>query len=502
MSIKKRFLSAVTAVVLAVVSVMGFSGCSSQVNYALEINGEKIPAGLYILFSGYAYQQAQQKVIEDNPDLDTSKSDFDFTAQKVSDMDFMDYVKQETVNYCKRYAAVANLFDQLKITLDDDEKDQINDSVNSQWDYEIPEMASATLSYLKKFDTVGEYYESIGVSKASFKLYVTDTMKASKIFTYYYGEGGIEEVSKADKEKWLEDNYALCRYFPISIKDSSGNVIESKTELAILKQKATEYAKKLQDGESYKDVYNEYVEYSKAQTSSAATTPAETTAAETTAAEGRAAVQAEEPEVTTAAVEETRPEEVTTDNAAETEAVTTAAENETEPVEVTADTTTAAEPADTADSTTEAATTPSSSETGTGTGTTTEEAKDSDYDRIISTEATSPSEKFVKALFGMNKDDATVIEEDTAYYVVQRLDILKSDQNYAEKYDSNALQGLKGEEMEDAFKKEYADYTVAENKGAPDYCKQQASNASNALNAINQIQYLLYYYSSMFGGLS
>ena len=499
MSIKKRFLSAVTAVVLAVVSVMGISGCSSQVNYALEISGEKIPSGLYILFSGYAYQQAQQKFIEDNPDTDTSKSDFDFTAQKVSDMDFMDYVKQETVNYCKRYSAVSNLFDELKITFDDEEKDQINDAVNNQWDYEVPDWISSSMPYIKGFDTVGDYYESIGVSKSSLKLYITDTMKANKIFTYYYGEGGIEEVSKADKEKWLEDNYTLCRYFSISIKDSDGNLIESKTELALLKEKATEYAKKLQNGESYKDVYDEYVEYSKAQTSTAATTPAETTAAETTAAEGRAAVQADEPDVTTAAEEETQPEEVTADNAAETEAVTTVSEDETEPVEVTADTTTASEPADTAD-TTAAETTPESAETGTGT--TTEEVKDSDYDRIISKEGTSPSEKFVKAVFDMDKDSATVIEEDTAYYVVQKLDLLKSDQDYAEKYDSNALQGLKGEEMEDAFKKEYADYTVDENKSAPDYCKQQASNAYNALNAVNQIQYLLYYYSSMFGGIS
>ena len=499
MSIKKRILSAVTAVVLAVASVMGFSGCSSQVNYAMEIDGEKIPAGLYILFSGYAYQQAQQKLTEEQPDLDTSKTDFDFTAQKVSDMDFMDYVKQETLHYCKRYVAVGKLFDQLKITFDSDEKDNINDAVNSQWDYEVPDWISTSMPYIKGFATVGDYYESIGVSKASLKLYITDTMKASKIFTHYYGEGGIEEVSKADKEKWLEENYALCRYFPISMKDSSGKLIESKTELAILKQKATEYAQKLKDGESYKDVYNEYVEYSKEQASSAATTTPAETAAETTAAEGRAAVQADEPEVTTAAVEETQPEEVITNNAAETEAVTTVSEAETEPVEVTADTTTAAEPDSTTDNSA-ASTTPASSETGTGT--TTPEVKDSDYDRIIDKESTSPSEKFVKALFDMGKAEATVIEEDTAYYVVQRLDILKSDQDYAKKYDTNALQGLKGDEMEAAFKKEYEDYTVTENSGAPDYCKQQASNAFNALNAINQIQYLIYYYSSMFGGIS
>lgn len=490
MSIKKRLFAAITAVVLAVTAVMGLSGCSSQVNYAMEIDGEKIPAGLYILYSGYAYQQAQQKLAEEQPDLDTSAKDFDFTAQKVSDMDFMDYVKQEAVNSCKRYVAVNKLFDQLNISFDETEKDNITDSVNGQWDYEVPDWISSSMEYIKGYDTVGAYYESLGVSKASFKLYVTESFKASKIFTYYYGEGGIEEVSKADKEKWLEENYALSRYFPVSIKDSKGNVIESKTELAIIKKLASDYADKLNKGENFKDVYDEYVEYSKAQTSSDAstTTPADT-AVETTADEqqGRAAEPTED--TTTAAVEETEPEETVTTAAVEEtepEEVTTAAEETTEPAESTSN----------ASANTTAAET-TAAETG---GTTTAEVKDSDYDRVVSKDSTSPSEKFVKALFTMKNGEATVFEEDTAYYVVQRLDILKSDQDYVTKYDSNALQGLKGDDMEAVFKKEYENYAFAENKSAPNYCKEQAENAANALGAISYIQYLTYYYSSMFGG--
>ena len=54
--------------------------------------------------------------------------------------------------------------------------------------------------------------------------------------------------------------------------------------------------------------------------------------------------------------------------------------------------------------------------------------------------------------------------------------------------------------MDAVFEKKYSDYAVAENKSAPDYCKQQAANASNGLNAISQIQYLMYYYSSTLGG--
>ena len=494
MSIKKRIMSAVTAAVLAVTTVMGLGGCSSRVSYAMEIDGEKIPAGLYILYSGYAYQLAQQKLTEEQPDLKTTEEGFDWTAQKVSDMDFMDYVRQEALNSCKRYTAANKLFDELNIALEKDDKDSINDSVNSQWDYEIPEIASSNMSYLKGFSTIGEYYESIGVSKASLKLYVTASFKSSKIFDYYYGEGGVEEVSKEDKGKWIEENYALSRYFAISIKDSEGNVIESKTELALIKKMAEEYADKLNKGESYKDVYDEYVEYSKAQTSTAgsSTTPADTSVSDTTTAEQQGREAAPPEDTTTAAAEETEPEEnVTTATTEETEPeeVTSPAEGTTEPEEATSDGTGSTDSDGTASTT--------AAETG---GTTAEEKKDSDYDRIIKKDSTSPSEDFVKTLFEMKTGEAKVIEEDTAYYVVQRLDILKSDQDYAKTYDSNALYGLKGEEMDAVYEKKYADYAVAENGSAPDYCKQQAANASNGLNAISQIQYLLYYYSSMLGG--
>ncbi len=504
MSLKKRIISAVTAAVMAITAALGFSGCSSQVNYAMEIDGEKIPAGLYILYTGLAVQEAQQKLAEEQPNLDTSAKDFDYFAQKVSDMDFLEYVRQDALKLCKRHSAVNKLYDQLKITETEDEKKELTETLNSQWDFEVPDWISTSMEYIKGFKTVGDYYLSIGVAKSSLKTYIWDNFKASKIFNYYYGEGGIEEVSKSDKEKYLDENYALCRYIAVPITDKSGKVIESKTELALLEKLCNEYAQKLNNGESFKDVYNEYVEYSKSQEALTATTTApKKTEAKTTAADGSQQgrdAQPVEPQPTTAASESTpveaatASENTTTANSQEpqpTEA-TTASSEETTPVEITT----------AADKTTSAAAAKTDKETGTGTAASTTGPKDSDYNRVINKKDTSPSEEFVSSLFAQAKNTAMVFKADSYYYVVSKLDILTDEADYLKQYDGAILDGLKGDEMDAVIEKEYSAYTIVDNKAAPDYCKQQAQNAFNALNAVAKIQYLIYYYSSAFGGLS
>ncbi len=500
MSIKKRIISVFTALATATVSLISFSGCSSDISYAMEVDGEKIAAGLYILYSGQALNDAQIKFREDNPDTDTTKEGFDYYDQTVSEMSFGDYVKQETLNYCKRHIAVNRLFDELEIPIKEDDSKNLNDSINSQWDYDVSNWNS-TLKYLKNFKTLGAYYESIGVSKSSLKEFMTNSFKASKIFTYYYGEGGIEEVPKSDKEKWLDENYSLARYFGISITDSDGKVLESKTQLAILENLAKEYVEKLNKGDAFKDVYNEYKEYQKAQTSTSAnsgTAEATTDPDTVTSAEerARAADDGDETTVITAAPEETQPEEITGTTAPEEKPEETAEQTG----EATGDTTTPGMTQTAPAQTKEETSAPEGTTGETGTGTTTTEVKDSDYDRIINKDSTSPSKEFVKSLFEQEKNTAVLFKADTFYYVVQKLDILTSEEDYVKKYNDNALQGLRSDDMDAIFEKKYADYSVDENKSAPDYCAQQADNAANGLTTVSQIQYLAYYYSQMFGG--
>lgn len=412
MSIKKRITTIITASALAL-SALTFSGCSPSVSRAMTINGEDIPAGLYILFSGHAYADGMQKISEEQPDLDTNAEGFDYFSQTVDGVPFADFVKREAVNYCKRYVAVNKLFDGLGVEFDESERDAINDYYQAQWDYDVSSWSdSAAFSYLKGADTMGDYYESIGVSKSSFREYTYNNYRASEIFTHYYGEGGTEEVPKSDINSWIEDNYSLVRYFGVSLLDSEGNQIEDEAELKKLEDLANEYKDKLNDDGSFAEVYAAHQKYIAAQ-------------------DGEEGTESEE---------------------SSSEAV----------------------------------------------------KEDNEYNSLISKTSKTPSEEFVEALFAQEKNTTVVFKAETYYYVVQKLDILETEgadgeneTDYVARYKETALQELKGDDLEEVLKNEYASYTLEENTSAPDYSREQAENAVDGLTTITQIEYQMSYYSQL-----
>lgn len=266
MSLKKRITASITAAALTAASVLTLSGCSQSVSRAMTVNGEDIPAGIYILYSGHAYADATQKLKEEQPDLDTSADGFDYYNQTVDGISFADYVKRETENYCKRHTAVNDVFSDLGIEFDEETRDEANDVWQAQWDFDVSSYSSSTaFSYLKGANTLGDYLESIGVSKSSFRDYMINTYRASEIFEHYYSEGGTEEVPKDDIRKWIDENYSLTRYFSISLKDSEGNLIEDEAELKKLEDLANEYKDKLSDGGSFAEVYAAHQKYLKEQ---------------------------------------------------------------------------------------------------------------------------------------------------------------------------------------------------------------------------------------------
>lgn len=256
MSLKRKIVSAAVAASLALTAAVSLSGCA-DVSKALTVDGEVIPAGVYILYSGYAQSDARQQLTEEQPDLDTTAEGFDYYNQTVEGVAFGDYVKQKTIDLCKRHIAVNRLFDELDIELEEGEEDTMSDNANAQWDFDVSDWNS-TFTYLDGCSTMGDYYESIGVSKSSFMSVMTTSYRSGIIFRYYYGKGGIEEVPQSDINEYLAENYSLTRYFGISLNDSDGNLIESKTELAVLEKQAEDYAAELNDGGSFAAVYKEY----------------------------------------------------------------------------------------------------------------------------------------------------------------------------------------------------------------------------------------------------
>lgn len=449
MSIKKRILSLFLTAAIAVTGALGFSGCA-DVSVAMTIDGVEIPAGLYILYSGYAYSAAITQLTEEQPDLDTSAEGFNYYDQTVSEMNFADYVKQETVNFCKRYVVTERLYDELGLSMSAEEIADTSDSINTTWAADVSSYATY-LTYLNDSKTIGSYFEKYGISKASYRLFYESSLKNEAIFQAYYGEEGSEPVSAAEISDYIVENYTLARYIAVSLNDADGELIEETTQLAALEALAQGYVDRLAEGENFADVYASYEDYVAEQEAANEDESDETEEAEeTTAAEtdipDEDSAEADEPSETEAADETTAPEEDAADP-----------EEEEKPV-------------------------------------------DSDYDRIIAKTSTSPSEDFVKTLFEMDFNAPAIYKADTYYYVVVRYDI-RENSEYVEDYTQTALNGLKGDEFEDMLEGRYADYATTTNKSAPDYTE----NAQSVLQGVNTPSNMAYidqqlsYYSGMFG---
>lgn len=212
--ITKRFTAALAAAVLAVAML---SGCSST-DYSITANGDKVNAGVYINYlmnemSSQMYSLYYSQKISDPAEALTQ--DIEVDGEKKS---FKTYCKDKAMEYTKQFAAINAKFDELGLELTDEQRKEIKESVSSSWEENK------------------DFFEFEGIGKESVEQITQIAHKRDAIFAYYYEEGGIEELTEADVQKYIEDNY--IRYKQISFSKTSAAGDDAAADL---KAKAEEY---------------------------------------------------------------------------------------------------------------------------------------------------------------------------------------------------------------------------------------------------------------------
>ena len=204
----KKITAALTAALLCTASL---TACSDT-SYVMTAGDSKINAGIYIYneLTEMSYQMTMmyyQKGIKK-----------DYFDQKVDGKAFDEYLSDYALTATKEYAAVVDKFNELGLTLSDEDIKSINEIIRSTW------------------DSQGEFYESEGISKESVKLALKGSKMREELFDHYNAEGGEEAVSDDEMVKYLDDNY--LRYKSISFAktkastDSSSSATDSSTDSA------------------------------------------------------------------------------------------------------------------------------------------------------------------------------------------------------------------------------------------------------------------------------
>ncbi len=233
MKASKKFIAALLCGALTLTA----AGCGNTTGTALTIDGQEIRAGIYIYYQLSALNDASVILGEEQPDLDMYAEDFDITTQTVEGVNVEEWVKNKTIESCKRYVAVEKAFEEYGLSLTKEETDTINAHVTSIWEDE-----NMYAQYIYGVDVIGEYYENLGIGEKSYKDVTTSGYKEEMIFDYLYGEGGTNAVPPDELDNQVKTKYALVSSFTIDPEVKSPN----------------EYLEMLNGGTSFIDVHTAY----------------------------------------------------------------------------------------------------------------------------------------------------------------------------------------------------------------------------------------------------
>lgn len=252
----------------ALAAVLAVSLCGCDRGYIMTVDGMDIRNGIYLSFMGTAYSNAQtalneqkaaeseetssgEESAESNDSSDTSEEEsLPLTEEQIDGKSGSQWIKDETMDFVLRFVAVQRKCEELDIKLSDEEIAKINDDLSKTWDNE-----NQYLQYIYGYNTMGEYYESQGIGKESMREIRRVNELETKLFEYYYDEGGELEVDKDTFNKHLKENYAVVKMHLFAYKDASGKALESDEQKNAVKEKAQKYADRLNNGDKAIDVF-------------------------------------------------------------------------------------------------------------------------------------------------------------------------------------------------------------------------------------------------------
>lgn len=181
--------------------------CRKRYGLLPTIDGVQVNAGIYIYYSYAPYMELTQTLQSENSELDVSDKDV-VKEQKMDGVSSEEWIKNKALEYCQRYVAIEKKFEELDLSLTEEENKEISSTIDSFW------------------DTNGELYEKNGIAKSSVQSVLENTYMTNDVFLYYYGLDGEEGTTEDDLKQYYEENNARVRYIKFNLTDGNGEALD------------------------------------------------------------------------------------------------------------------------------------------------------------------------------------------------------------------------------------------------------------------------------------
>lgn len=253
----KTTFKKISAAVLAAAAAVTLSGCTEN-GYIMTVDGMEIRTGVYLSLQKTSINLANQKVEEqksgDETSSDAALSDdeadvFEYTIDGKS---YSDWILDDTRTGVLRFVGIQRECERLGITLTEEEKNEIYNTVNEQWE-------DTTIAYYGlDYANWGEYYESMGMGIESMKeLSIVDSLN-EKLFLSYYGEGGQWAVTDEEFSTKANELYAAYNLIALQYTDYTGTPLLTDAEKQEINDTVNNYADRFNNADSLIDIMYDY----------------------------------------------------------------------------------------------------------------------------------------------------------------------------------------------------------------------------------------------------
>lgn len=240
----KRVLRIVSALLASVMLTLMLCSCKNT-SYICTLDGVSCPVGPYAFYA-YTTRDDYQTQLAYYGYTDFASallSDYDDNGTKV-----YNHINSEVQENYKRYLFIKTQFQELGLTLSDDDLTAIDSAMKTNW--------------VEKYGETGftDICRTLGVTSSEFEEIISRPYKYNALLNYYFGEGGKYEITDSEMLNNYNTNYSRFRYIAVSKLDPDTSETLSTDELIVKKAKVDEALAKASAGEDFAGLIKAYSE--------------------------------------------------------------------------------------------------------------------------------------------------------------------------------------------------------------------------------------------------
>ena len=232
----RKLLQKAACALLALCLCAGLTACYNEEDtWAAKSGDDVMPIGAYIYYLSSAYAEAGDLVSANEKVL---QGEIDGQSVK-------DWVKERALAYVGSYYYIRDKFDELGLTLADEDLQAIENGTSAYWPYYKDGM------------------EAMGISEESFKkAYAEHNVRAQLVLQALYGEGGEKAVAEDELWAYYQENYDSYEYMYVSkskMDEDNKSVALTDEEKELMLDSLNELAGQVNSGSiSLSEAYTQY----------------------------------------------------------------------------------------------------------------------------------------------------------------------------------------------------------------------------------------------------